>query len=53
MAGPGKNAYVALIPACDPQIRAPLAQGFAFVTNPLKAGATPPSLKAKTDREHV
>jgi hypothetical protein len=53
MAGHEKDAYVALIAARDPQIRALLDQGFAFVTNAFKVGTAPPGLKAKTDREHA
>ena len=53
MAGQGKEAYLALIAARDPKIRSLLEQGFEFVTNAFKAGATPPGIKAKTDREHV
>jgi hypothetical protein len=53
MAGSEKEAYVALIAARDPQIRALLDQGFDFVTNAFKAGAVPPGIKGGTDREHV
>ena len=53
MAGQGKEAYLALIAARDPKIRALIEQGFEFVTNALKAGAAPPGIKAKTDREQV
>ena len=53
MAGSEKDAYVALIAQRDPQIRALLDQGFEFVMNALKAGAAPPGIKAKTDREQV
>jgi hypothetical protein len=53
MAGQGKDAYLALIAARDPEIRALLDQGFEFVTNAFKAGAAPPGIKARTDREHV
>jgi hypothetical protein len=53
MAEQGKDAYVALIAARDPKIRALLDQGFEFVTNALKAGAAPPGIKAQTDQEHV
>jgi hypothetical protein len=42
-----------LIAARDPTIRALLDQGFAFVTNAVKAGAAPPGIKAKTDQEHM
>jgi hypothetical protein len=52
MAGHEKDAYLALIAARDPQIRALLEQGFTFVTNAFKAGTAPPGLKAKTDRDH-
>ena len=53
MAGEGKDAYIALIAAQDQQIHALLDQGFEFVTNALKAGAAPPGIKARTDREQV
>jgi hypothetical protein len=53
MAEQGKDAYVALIAARDPKIRALLDQGFEFVTNALKAGAAPPGIKAQTDQERV
>jgi hypothetical protein len=53
MAEHEKEAYLALIAAHDPEIRALLDQGFAFVTNAFKAGATPPGVKARTDRDHV
>jgi hypothetical protein len=53
MAGHEKEAYLALIAARDPEIRALLDQGFAFVTNAFKAGEAPPGLKARTDREHL
>ncbi len=53
MAGQGKDAYLALIAARDPEIRALQDQGFEFVTNAFKAGAAPPGIKAMTDREHV
>jgi hypothetical protein len=53
MAGHEKETYVALIASRDAKIRALLEQGFEFVTNALKAGAAPPGLKAKTDREQV
>jgi hypothetical protein len=53
MAGQEKDAYVALIAARDPTIRALVEQGFEFVTNAFKAGARPPGIKAPTDREHV
>jgi len=53
MAGHEKDAYIALIAQQDPQIRALLDQGFEFVTNAFKAGAAPPGIKAKTDRQHV
>jgi hypothetical protein len=53
MAGQGKDAYVALIAARDPTIRALVEQGFEFVTNALKVGAAPPGIKAPTDQEHV
>jgi ribulose bisphosphate carboxylase small subunit len=53
MAGPGKDAYVAMIAARASQIRALLDQGFEFVTNALKAGTAPPGLKVRRDREQV
>jgi len=53
MAETEKEAYLALIAAQDPQIRALLDQGFAFVTNAFKPGAAPSGMKARTDREHV
>jgi hypothetical protein len=53
MAGHEKDAYLALIAARDPQIRALLEQGFEFVTNAFKTGTTPPGMHAKTDREQV
>jgi hypothetical protein len=53
MAEQGKDAYLALIAARDPEIRALLDQGFEFVTNAFKAGAAPPGIKARTDVEHM
>jgi hypothetical protein len=53
MAENEKAAYLALIAAHDPEIRALLDQGFAFVTNAFKAGAVPSGMKARTDRDHV
>jgi hypothetical protein len=53
MAGHEKDAYLTLIAARDPQIRALLDHGFEFVTNAFKAGAVPPGIKAQTDQEHV
>ena len=53
MAEREKDAYIALIAARDPQIRALVEQGFEFVTNAFKAGSAPPGLKGKTDRDHV
>ena len=53
MAGQEKDAYVALIAARDPQIRALVEQGFEFVTNAFRAGSAPPDMKVKTDRDHV
>src|SRR5262245_10026454 len=41
MAENEKEAYLALIAAHDPEIRALLDHGFAFVTNAFKAGAAP------------
>jgi hypothetical protein len=48
-----KEAYLALIAEHDPEIRALLDQGFAFVTNAFKADGAPWGMKARTDREHV
>ena len=53
MAANEKEAYLALIAARDPEIRALLDQGYVFVTNAFKAGAAPSGLKARTDRDHV
>jgi hypothetical protein len=53
MAEQEKEAYLALIATQDPQIRALLDHGFAFVTNALKAGAAPAGMKARPDQEHV
>ena len=53
MAEAEKDAYIALIASRDPQIRDLVAQGFEFVTNAFKAGAAPPGMKGKTDREQV
>jgi hypothetical protein len=53
MAGHEKDAYVAVMAAQDPQIRALVDQGFEFVTNALKAASAPPGLQAKTDRAQV
>ena len=53
MAGQEKDAYVALIAARDPQIRALVEQGFEFVTNAFRTGSAPPGMKVKTDRDHV
>src|SRR5262245_13871363 len=53
MAAHEKEAYLALIAARDPEIRALLDQGFVFVTNAFKAGAAPSGVKARTDRDHV
>jgi hypothetical protein len=53
MAEHEKDAYLTLIAARDPQIRALLDQGFEFLTNAFKAGSAPPGLKARTDQEHV
>jgi hypothetical protein len=53
MAGHEQDAYVALIAARDPQIRALVAQGFACVTNAFTAGSAPPGMEGKTDRDHV
>ena len=53
MAANEKAASLALIATRDPEIRTLLDQGFAFVTNAFKAGATPAGMKARTDREHV
>ena len=48
-----QEAYLALIAARDPEIRALLDQGFAFVTNAFKADAAPSGMQAKTDRAHM
>ena len=53
MAANEKEAYLALIAARDPEIRALLDRGFEFVTNAFKAGAAPSGMKARTDREQV
>ena len=53
MAETEKEAYLALIAARDPEVRALLDQGFEFVTNAFKAGAAPSGMKARTDREQV
>ena len=53
MAETEKEAYLALISARDPEIRALLDQGFEFVTNAFKVGAAPAGLKARTDQVHV
>jgi|RhiMetdeSRZDD1v2_1073273.scaffolds.fasta_scaffold18574_3 hypothetical protein len=53
MAETEKEAYLALIAARDPEIRALLDQGFAFVTNAFKVDAAPSGMKARTDREHM
>jgi hypothetical protein len=53
MAANEKEAYLALIASRDPEIRALLDQGFAFVTNAFKAGAAPPGMKVRMDRDHV
>src|SRR5262249_1068370 len=53
MAENEKEAYLALIAAQDPEIRALLDQGFEFVTNAFKAGAAPSGMKARTDQAHV
>ena len=53
MAAKEKEAYLALIAARDPEIRALLDRGFEFVTNAFKAGAAPSGMKARTDREQV
>jgi hypothetical protein len=53
MAANEQEAYLTLIAAHDPEIRVLLDQGFVFVTNAFKAGAAPPGLKARTDREHM
>jgi hypothetical protein len=53
MAANEQEAYLTLIAAHDPEIRVLLDQGFVFVTNAFKAGAVPPGLKARTDREHM
>jgi hypothetical protein len=48
-----KEAYLALIAARDPEIRALLDPGFEFVTNAFKVDAAPSGMKARTDQEHV
>jgi hypothetical protein len=53
MAGEEKDVYIAVLAARDPQIRSLIAQGFEFVTNAFKTGATPPGMKGKTDKEQV
>jgi 3-isopropylmalate dehydratase small subunit len=53
MAEHEQEAYLALIAAHDPAIRALLAQGFAFVTNAFKVGMAPPGVRGRTDQEHV
>jgi hypothetical protein len=53
MAETEKEAYLALIAARDPEIRALLDQGFVFVTNAFKADAAPAGMKARTDRAHM
>jgi len=53
MARQEKDAYITLLAARDPMIRALVEQGFEFVTNAFKVGAAPPGIKAPTDREHV
>jgi hypothetical protein len=53
MAANEKEAYLVLIAAHDPEIRAFLDRGFAFVTNAFKAGAVPSGMKARTDRDHM
>jgi hypothetical protein len=53
MAENEKETYLALIAAQDPQIRALLDQGFAFVTNAFKAGAAPSGMKTRTDRDQM
>jgi hypothetical protein len=53
MAENEKEAYLALIAAGDPEIRALLDQGFEFVTNAFKASEAPAGMKGRTDREHM
>jgi len=53
MAENEKEAYLALIAAGDPEIRALLDQGFEFVTNAFKASAAPSGMKGRTDRDHM
>jgi hypothetical protein len=53
MAETEKEAYLALIAARDPEIRALLDQDFEFVTNAFKVDAAPSGMKARTDQEHV
>jgi hypothetical protein len=53
MAEHRKDAYLALIAARDPDIRALLDDAFEFVTNAFKVGEVPPGVKARTVQEHV
>jgi hypothetical protein len=53
MAENEKEAYLALIAARDPEIRALLDQGFEFVTNAIKASGVPDGMKGKTDQDHM
>jgi hypothetical protein len=53
MAEHGKDAYLALIAARDPEIRALLDEGFEFVTNAFKVGEVPPGVQARTDQAQV
>jgi len=53
MAETEKGAYLALIAARDPEIRALLDQDFTFVTNAFKVDAAPSGMKARMDQEHV
>ena len=53
MAETAKEAYLALIAARDPKIRALLDQDFEFVTNAFKVDAAPSGMKARTDQEPV
>ena len=53
MAEHGKDAYLALIAARDPEIRALLDDGFEFLINAFKVVEVPPGVQARTDQEHV
>ena len=53
MAENEKEAYLALIAAADPEIRALLDQGFEFVTNAFKTSEAPVGMKGNTDQDHM